>query len=101
MDTDNLSNEAYEGIIIEAEKFDHDLTLRFGVLASHCKDEEEYLNKALDLITDIRSLDEDELTDLFFGSLPDINALNSTFDRIIKNINRIKKIPEEQRHYEF
>lgn len=31
MDTDELSNEAYQGIIIEAEKFDHDLTLQFGV----------------------------------------------------------------------
>ena len=33
MDTDDLSNEAYQGIIIEAEKFNHDLTLQFGVLA--------------------------------------------------------------------
>jgi len=26
MDTDDLSREAYEGILIEAEKFTHDLT---------------------------------------------------------------------------
>ena len=29
MDTDDLSTEDYRGIIIEAEKFNHDLTLRF------------------------------------------------------------------------
>ncbi|MDZ7717503.1 MAG: hypothetical protein U5K72_01635 [Balneolaceae bacterium] len=101
MDTDDLSTEAYEGIIIEAEKFDHDLTLRFGVLASSCKDEEEYLNKATDLISEIRSLDEDELTDLFFGKLPDTDALNLTLDRIIENIDQVRKVPEEKRHYEF
>lgn len=101
MDTDDLSNETYEGVIIEAEKFDHDLTLRFGVLASDCKNEEQYLDNASELIDEIRSLDEEELTDLFFGRLPDINALNLTLDRIINNINRVKKIPEEKRNYEF
>ncbi len=29
MDTDELSTENYKGIIIEAEKFNHDLTLQF------------------------------------------------------------------------
>ncbi len=31
MDTDDLSKEAYEAIIIEAERFSHDLTLHFGL----------------------------------------------------------------------
>jgi hypothetical protein len=31
MDTDDLSREAYQAVIIEAEKFNHDLTLRFGL----------------------------------------------------------------------
>jgi len=101
MDTDDLSTEAYQGIIIEAEKFNHDLTLQFGVLASHCNDEEDYLNKASGLISELRSLDEEELIDVFFGNLPDITSLNLTLDRIIENIGRVRKIPEEQRHYEF
>ena len=101
MDTDDLSTEAYEGIIKEAEDFDHDLTLRFGVLASSCKDEEEYLKKASDLISEIRSLDDEELTDLFFGKLPNTCALNLRLDRIRNNISQIRKVPEEKRHYEF
>ena len=31
MDTDELSKETYRAIIIEAEKFHHDLTLQFGL----------------------------------------------------------------------
>lgn len=101
MDTDQLSNEAYRGIIIEAEKFDHDLTLQFGALASLCKDEEDYLNKASDLISELRKLDKEELIDVFFGNRPDIKSLNLTLNRIIENIDKVRKTPKEQRHYEF
>ena len=56
MDTDELSQEAYTAIIIEAEKFNHDLTLQFGALASSCKNEKEYLLKAKNLIKEIQQL---------------------------------------------
>ena len=46
MDTDDLSIPTYRGIIIEAENYNHDLTLQFGVLASYCKDDDDYLNQA-------------------------------------------------------
>ena len=101
MDTDDLSTEAYQGIIIEAEKFNYDLTLKFGVLASDCKDEDEYFTKVSELISEIRTLDKAELTDIFFGNLPNIKSLYLTLDRIIKNIEQVNKIPKERRHYEF
>lgn len=101
MDTDDLSTEAYQGIIIQAEIFNHDLTLHFGVLASDCKDEEEYFDKASELISELRTLDKEELTDIFFGIVPNIKSLNLTLDRIKKNIEQVKKIPKERRHYEF
>jgi hypothetical protein len=44
MDTDDLSNETYEAVIIEAERFHHNLTLHFGLLAGQCDTEEECLN---------------------------------------------------------
>jgi hypothetical protein len=44
MDTDDLSNETYEAVIIEAERFHHNLTLHFGVLAGQCDTEEKSLN---------------------------------------------------------
>jgi hypothetical protein len=42
MDTDELSDETYSGIIPEAEKFPHDITLRFGILSYGCKNESAY-----------------------------------------------------------
>lgn len=101
MDTDNLSIEAYKGIIIEAEKFSHGLALLFGVLASDCKDEKEYLKDAEQLISEIRTLDEEELIDLFFGNLPDTKSLKLAFDRITANIDLVREIPKKQRHYEL
>jgi hypothetical protein len=38
------------GILTEAEKFNHYLTLQFGVLASQCKDDDDYLDKTETLI---------------------------------------------------
>ena len=70
MDTDDLSTESYQGILIEAEKFNHDLTTQFGSLASRCKSEEEYFDQVTGLIDEFRSLYEEELTEAFFGNLP-------------------------------
>ena len=60
MDTDDLSIEAYDAIIIEAEKLTHDLTMHFGVLSSSCKDESEYLDESKRLAEEILQLDDDE-----------------------------------------
>ena len=39
MDTDDLSRQAYEGVILEAENLTHDLTLHYVVLSYDCEDE--------------------------------------------------------------
>ena len=97
MDTDDLSEEAYIGILLEAELFDHDLTLQFGLLSYSCNSEEEYLNKAIELIQEIKDLSKYDLAQLFFGVMPDIPSLNITLDKIIKNIEAVNKIPEDKR----
>jgi len=101
MDTDDLSNETYKAVILEAEKFNHDLTLQFGVLASSCKNENEYLMNAKELINGIKKLDEYDLEDMFFGNLPNISLLNKCLQKIEFNIAQVKAIPESKRHYEF
>lgn len=101
MDTDDLSTETYNGIIIEAEKFNHDLTLQFGVLYHVVKTKTSTWTKSQTLISELRLLEEEELFDVFFANLPDKKSLNLTLDRIIENISKIRKIPKEQRHYEF
>jgi hypothetical protein len=71
IDTDDLSREAYDGILIEAEKLTNDLILHFGLLSSDCKNETEYLDKAEKLTREILHVDDCELEDLFWGSPPD------------------------------
>ncbi len=100
MDTDDLSRESYEGILIEAEKLTHDLTLHFGVLSTDCKNEIEYLDNAEKLAEEIMQAEDWELDDLFWGNPPDKEKLDFTLRRIIGNIEKITKIPIEKRHYE-
>ncbi|MFZ0282864.1 MAG: hypothetical protein WAL29_14525 [Bacteroidales bacterium] len=101
MDTDDLSREAYKAIIIEAEKFNHDLTLRFGLLSQDCDDEEEYLDKSLRLIEILKRAEKYKLEDIFFGNVPNTDQLNNTLARITKNIANVKKLPYNKRHFDF
>lgn len=100
MDTDNLSLEAYEGILIEAEKLSHDLTIHYGLLSYDCKDETEYLDKAEKLTKEFLKVDAGRLEDLFWGNALPKDDLDSTLQRILSNIEKIREIPEEERHYD-
>lgn len=101
MDTDNLSNETYKAIIIEAEKFNHDLTLRYGVLSGICKDEPEYIDKATKLTKEIMEADDWVIDDIFFGNPPEKEKLVSTCRKTLDNIEKVKAIPIEKRHFDF
>ncbi len=101
MDTDDLSNETYEAVIIEAERFHHNLTLHFGVLAGQCDTEEEYLDAAEKLVKKIMKAKLHQLEDLFFGEVDDTSALPATLEKMLINIARVRGIPEEKRTYEF
>ena len=102
MDTDDLSIPTYKGIISEAEKFNHDLTLQFGVLASSCKDDDDYLNQAEALIKDWLQMNdfEDIIDGIFFGKKVNENAFRKTLNIILSNIAEIRKTPMEQREFE-
>ena len=101
MDTDDLSREAYDGILIEAEKLTHDLTLHYGLLSSDCKNESEYLDKAEKLTREILQVYDYELEDLFWGNPPDKNKLINTCKKILENIEKVKTIPFEKRKFDF
>ena len=101
MDTDDLSNETYKPVIIEAEIFNHDLTLQFGVLASSCKNEEDYLLNAEKLVHQMREMDEYDMDDLFFGNPPSKASFMKALDKISNNIIKVRKIPIDKRHFEF
>jgi hypothetical protein len=101
MDTGDLSTEAYEGILVEAEGLSHDLTLQYGLLSYHCQDEQEYLEKAERLTREIMPADASMLDDIFFGNPPSKERVTSTCQTILDNIEQVKSIPFEKRTFDF
>jgi len=101
MDTDDLSNETYEAIIIEAERFHHNLTLHFGLLADDCDTEEEYLDAAEKLVKNLMKAKPNHIKDFLFGEVKDLSTLPATLEKMLASIARVREIPEEKRTYEF
>jgi hypothetical protein len=103
MDTDNLSIPTYQGIIIEAEQFNHDLTLQFGVLASSCKNDDDYLNKSEEMIKEWLSDDDFDVVadDIFYGEDIGLEAFRITLKKLLSNIVEVRKTPMKERTYEY
>lgn len=91
IDTDDLSRRTYKAIMIEAERFNHDLTLQFGLLSYECEDEKDFIAKSIDLIHEMLKYDEDDLEEIFFDELPDMEDFHTTLNKILDNINKLKK----------
>jgi len=100
MDTGDLSEEAYRAIMIEAELFDHNLTLQYGLLSYKCQDENDFLEKSLILSKHIRRYNKSALEQMFFGESFDKDQLYKTLDRILFNIEEVLNIPFEQRTHD-
>ncbi|WP_056928671.1 hypothetical protein [Candidatus Symbiothrix dinenymphae] len=103
MDTDYLSRNTYDAVITTAERFNHDLTLPFGVLAYDCQSEEEYLEEAEGLVDYwLHYDDKDELMDdIFFGETVDEKQFMTVLNKIKDNIKKVREIPEAKRKYDF
>jgi hypothetical protein len=102
MDTDDLSIPTYKGIIVEAEKFHHDLTLQFGVLAFYCFDDDDFLNQAEDLIKKWLKKDDFEniIDDIFYSEPVNEKKFKNTLQKILSNIEEVRKTPIRERLYE-
>jgi hypothetical protein len=101
MDTDELSTEAYRGILIEAEKLSHDLTLHYGVLSYKCKNEDEYIEEAEKLTRRFLKAKAYDLDEIFWGNPPPNESVKKTLNIILKNIEMIKSIPIDKRTYYY
>jgi hypothetical protein len=97
MDTGDLSEETYRAIMIEAERFNHDLTLQFGLLSYDCVDEDDFIHKATELVSKMQQYESVDLDDVFFGEPPNLNDLHTTLIKILGNIIEIKEITAEKR----
>lgn len=100
MDTGDLSEETYRAIMLEAESFNHDLTLQFGLLSSECENEEIFIQKSIQLISEMKRYDDIDLDDMFFGNPPNVNSFHIALKRILDNIVELKKIPTGNRTYD-
>ncbi|HLF35083.1 MAG TPA: hypothetical protein VI583_12645 [Cyclobacteriaceae bacterium] len=101
MDTDELSKESCSGILLQAEKYHHDLTLQFGVLSHDCENEEEFIEASIGLIRELKMAEADEIEDVFFGEKQNLTKLYKALDKILANIEKVKTIPFKKRHFEF
>lgn len=100
MDTDDLSMETYKGVLVEAEKLHHDLTLQFALLTSDCSDEDEYLETATQLIDELMGYDTESLSGIFFEDVPDLKIFRNKLKKILENIKKIKARPLDKRTFE-
>lgn len=90
MDTDDLSEKTRVAILWEAEKFNHDLTLQFGLLSYECSNEEEYIKESLKLIRELKKCDMHDLDDIFFGNPPPKAEFLTALKKIEANIGALK-----------
>lgn len=63
-----MTDNTYKAIMIEAGKFNHDLTLQFGLLSYECEDEKDFIAKSRLLIDEMLKYDEADIDDMFFGN---------------------------------
>ena len=102
MDTDELSEETYKAIIITSEKFNHNLTLQFGVLANACLNDNDYLLKANNLIIEWKSDLPNSMNQIFFDTAkPKASTFVNLLSDIQSQIEKVLDIPVEKRKFEF
>ena len=102
MDTDELSEETYKAVLITSEKFNHNLTLQFGLLAGDCSDDNDYLEKANQLIVAWKSDLVNSINDIFFDTeKPKIPGFETVLSKIQNKIQKVLSIPVEKRTFEF
>lgn len=89
IDTGDLTDKTYEAIMIEAERFDHNLTLQFGLLSYECQDEANFIKKANKLIKEMLTYDEVDMDDMFFGKPPVKKEFHIALNKILTNISEL------------
>jgi hypothetical protein len=102
MDTDELSTQAYNAVMITAEKFNYNLTLQFGLLSYQCENETDYLQQALELIKEWNEDIEDSIEEIFLDvEHPTEQEFKKVLLDIKNNISKVLEIPLKKRTYEF
>ena len=77
--------------------------MQFGVLAENCKTDNEFLYESESLIKDwLTDWDlEEVIIDIFFDDPPGKQDFKKTLDKIMTNIEKVRKIPIERRKFDL
>ena len=86
IDTGDLTDKTYQAIMIEAERFDHNLTLQFGLLSYQCRDEADFIKKSKQLIKQMLTYNMADIDDVFFGEPPTKKEFHNALNKILNNI---------------
>jgi hypothetical protein len=100
MDTDDLSKETYNAIILTAEKFHNDLTLQFGLLTDDYENENEYLQGIKDLIVNWQCDLKTIINEIFFDNPHTLADFNGILIKLNKKIDMVLRIPIEKRNFD-
>jgi hypothetical protein len=90
IDTGDLTEKTYQAIMIEAERFDHNLTLQFGLLSYQCNDEGDFIKKSKQLIKQMLKYNMADIDDMFFGEPPQKKEFHNALNKILDNISSIE-----------
>lgn len=98
MDTNFLTDMAYESIVIAA-RFCDDLKSSLGVMCMQCKDEEEYLAKALEYVAMIRKNPKGYLEFRDPGNMVEIGPFRRAIVYLGDHIENAIRTPCAKRHW--
>ena len=94
MNTDDLSEEAYDAAIRTPEQLDHSLTIWFGSVAAGSKDEDDYLWQCQMMIALWKEDPDAHMKDVFFGERgPGKKAFLAKLAEMKKRIAHVQVIP--------
>ena len=86
IDTGDLTDKTYQAIMVQAERFNHNLTLQFGLLSYECDDESDFIKKSNLLVREMLKYEEGEIDDMFFGKPPEKKEFHKTLKKILNAI---------------
>lgn len=89
IDTGDLTDKTYQAIMIEAERFNDNLTLYFGLLSDECKDEADFIKKSKQLIKQMLKYNIANIDDMFFGEPPIKKDFHNALNKILENISKL------------
>ena len=97
-----MSEQTYKGVIVEADLFNEDLALQFGLLAEECSDDDSFLMLSETLIKELLGCKDLKRAaeDIFFNGPVRLSDFKECLLKILANIEQVRLIPMEDRTYE-